>query len=249
MSSHESRFTGKVTLITGAASGIGRATAHKLASQGSLLALQDINEAGLQETNNLCGGKHYTETFSVADPAKCTTFVQNTLRTLHRIDHVFNCAGVNPTAYALTETTDAYFSTLVDTNLKGTYNLTRAVVPHLGQGSSIVNVSSTMGISVAAQYAIYCATKWAIVGFTKAMALELGGQGVRVNAVAPGYIDTPTNAGVLAGSEAVEEQVGRVALGRMGTAEEVADVVAFLFSEEARYMSGSIVEITGGRKT
>ncbi|KAK4506806.1 hypothetical protein PRZ48_000539 [Zasmidium cellare] len=249
MSSHETRFTGKVTLITGAASGIGRATALKLASQGSLLSLQDINEAGLQETAKLCNNNPYTETFSVADPEACKTFIENTIKHLKRIDHVFNCAGVNPTAYALTATTDAYFSKLVDTNLKGTYNITRAVIPHLPSGGSIVNVSSTMGISVAAEYAIYCATKWAIVGFTKAMALELGPKGVRVNAVAPGYIDTPTNAGVLAGAEAVEEQVGKVALGRMGTAEEVADVVAFLFSEEARYMSGSVVEITGGRKT
>lgn len=249
MSTDKTRFSGKVTLITGAASGIGRATALKLASQGSKLSLQDINETGLKETNELCGGGHYLETFSVADPSACNTFISNTIQTLGRIDFVFNCAGVNPTAYALTATTDAYFSKLVDTNLKGTYNITRAVIPHLPQTSSIVNVSSTMGISAAANYAIYCATKWAIVGFTKAMALELGPQGVRVNAVAPGYIDTPTNAGVLEGPEAMEAQVQRVALGRMGTSEEVADVVAFLFSEESRYMSGSVVEITGGRKT
>lgn len=81
------------------------------------------------------------------------------------------------------------------------------------------------------------------------MALELGPKGIRVSCVAPGYIDTPSNAGVVAGPAAVEEQVQKVALGRMGTPEEVADVVAFLFSEEARYMSGSVVEITGGRKT
>ena len=79
--------------------------------------------------------------------------------------------------------------------------------------------------------------------------MELGPQQIRVNAVAPGFINTPTNAGVVAGADAVREQEQRVALGRMGTPEEVADVVAFLFSEEARYMSGSIVEITGGRKT
>lgn len=87
------------------------------------------------------------------------------------------------------------------------------------------------------------------MGFTKAMALELGEKQIRVNAVAPGYINTPSNAGVVAGPAAVEEQTKKVALGRMGEAEEVADVVAFLFSEEARYMSGSVVEITGGRKT
>lgn len=245
--SSSTRFSSKVTLITGAASGIGRATALKIASQGSKLALQDINEAGLKETNDLCGDGHYQEVFDVASSENCNAFISNTINTLGRLDFVFNCAGVNPTAYQLTATTDAYFSKLVDTNLKGTYNITRAAIPHLHEGGSIVNVSSTMGVSASAEYAIYCATKWAIVGFTKSMALELGPKGIRVNAVAPGYINTPSNAGVVAGE--IPAMVEKVALGRMGTAEEVADVVAFLFSEEARYMSGSVVEITGGRKT
>ena len=117
----------------------------------------------------------------------------------------------------------------MNTNLKGTYNVTRAVIPHLQPGAAIVNTSSVMGITVAANYAIYCATKFAIVGFTKAMAMELGPKQIRVNAVAPGYINTPTNAGVLAGPVAVAEQEKRIAMGRMGTAGEVADVIAFLF--------------------
>lgn len=120
-----------------------------------------------------------------------------------------------------------------------------------------------MGIRAAADHAIYCATKFGIIGFTKAMALELGPKGIRVNAVAPGYIDTPTNSGVIAGPAAVQQQVAHVALGRMGTPDEVASVVAVLFrcvwqselliffansffSDETRYMNGSIVEVTGG---
>ena len=156
---------------------------------------------------------------------------------------------MNPTAYPLTATSDDYWNKLVNTNLKGTYLISRAAIPLLSNspGASIVNVSSTMGLQAAPEYAIYCATKFGIVGFTKALALELGPKGIRVNAVAPGYIDTPSNAGVVAGPEAVKAQVDRVALGRMGTGEEVADVVAFLFSEESRYMTGAVVEITGGR--
>lgn len=115
-------------------------------------------------------------------------------------------------------------------------------------GGSYVNVSSICGLRPKKEMAIYCATKYAIIGFSKSMALELGPKGIRTNIVAPGYIDTPTNAGVLAGREAVQTMVEATSLGRLGTAEEVADVVAFLMSEEARYMNGSVVEIDGGVK-
>ena len=223
------RFNGKVCLITGAASGIGRATAQKMASLGATLALSDINTDGLAETNTLCGGSHFTELLDVASSQACDAHIAAAVNKLGHIEFVFNCAGVNPTAYALTDTTDAYYDKLMNTNLKGTYNVTRAVIPHLQPGAAIVNTSSVMGITVAANYAIYCATKFAIVGFTKAMAMELGPKQIRVNAVAPGYINTPTNAGVLAGPVAVAEQEKRIAMGRMGTAGEVADVIAFLF--------------------
>ncbi|KAK4635862.1 3-oxoacyl-[acyl-carrier-protein] reductase FabG [Fulvia fulva] len=218
-----------------------------MSSLGCTLALQDINAAGLTQTNELCGGNHHQEIFDVAETTDCNNFISNIISKLGRLDHIFNCAGVNPTAYALEDTTDEYWDKLMNTNLKGTYTITRAAIPVLKEGSSIVNVSSIMGVSVAANYAIYCATKWGIVGFTKALALELGPKGIRVNAVAPGYIDTPTNAGVVAGPEAIAAQTSKVALGRNGMPEEVADVVAFLFGNESRYISGSVVEITGGR--
>lgn len=223
------RFDGKVCLITGAASGIGRATALKMASLGAHLALCDIDADGLGETNNICGGSHLIAVVDVGDGDACYEFLDTVTERMDTLNFVFNCAGVNPTAYALTQTTDAYWDKLMNTNLKGTYNITRAAIPHLHGGAAIVNVSSMMGVTAAANYAIYCATKFGIVGFTKAMALELGPIDIRVNAVAPGYIDTPTNAGVLEGPEAVRQQTKKVALGRMGTAEEVADVVAFLF--------------------
>lgn len=200
-----------------------------MASLGARLALFDINEAGLKDTAEGCGEGHLTDVLDVGDSESCRKLVEKTAQHFSRLDHIFNCAGVNPTAYALTDTTDAYYDKLMNTNLKGTYNVTRSAIPHLAAGASIVNVSSIMGVSVAPNYAIYCATKWAIVGFTKAMAMELGPKQIRVNAVAPGYIDTPTNAGVLAGKAAIDEQVQKVAMGRMGTAAEVADVVAYLF--------------------
>lgn len=223
-------FSSKVCLITGAGSGIGRATAQKIASLGGKLALSDINSEGLSETARLCGGDgHYTEVSSVADTDACTSLVNHAAIHLGRLDFVFNCAGVNPTAIDLTSTTDQYFDKLVSTNLKGTFAITRAAIPHLQPGSSIVNVSSIMGVSVASQMSVYCMTKFGINGFTKAMALELGPKGIRINAVAPGYIDTPSNAGVVAGGDAVRKQEEKSGTGRMGTADEIADVVAFLF--------------------
>lgn len=230
-------FTSKVCLITGAGSGIGRATAQKIASLGGKLALSDINPDGLSETSKSCGENqnHYTEVSSVADSTACTAFVENTVAHFGRLDFVFNCAGVNPTGIDLTDTTDEYFDKLVSTNLKGTFAITRAAIPHLEKqaGSSIVNVSSIMGVSVSSRVSVYCMTKFGVNGFTKAMALELGPNGIRINAVAPGYIDTPTNAGVVAGGDAVKRQEEKSGMGRMGTAAEVADVVAFLF----RYVS------------
>lgn len=260
-------FKGKVCLVTGAASGIGRATALKMSSLGATLSLSDINSTSLSETKVLCGDDSiYLQDLNVGSSSACSDYVNATVEKFGRLDYVFNCAGVNPTAYPLTETTDEYWDKLINTNLRGTYNITRAAMPHLKSGASIVNVSSIMGIGAAAEYAIYCTTKHGIVGFTKAMALELGKVGVRVNAVAPGYIDTPSNAGVVEGPEAVKAMASRVSLGRLGTAGEVADVVAYLFryvlvvlclfdattlipySDESRYVNGSIVEVHGGRK-
>lgn len=228
-------FKGKVCLITGAGSGIGRATALKIASLGATLSIQDINHDSVSETHRMIGENTYSEQSDISSSEACTKFVENTIKALGRLDFVFNCAGINPTGIDLTDTTDEYFDKLVATNLKGTFAITRAAIPHLKPGSSIVNVSSIMGVSVASRMSVYCMTKFGINGFTKSMALELGPKGVRINAVAPGYIDTPTNAGVVAGGDAVKKQEEKSGMGRMGTAAEIADVVAFLF----RYVSCS----------
>lgn len=123
------RFEGKVAIITGAASGIGRATAIKLASQGAILSLSDINPSGLGETKSLCENDSRPYLLSVVDVGSstaCNELIGETLRSFGHLDLVFNCAGVNPTAYPLTSTTDEYWHKLVNTNLGGTYNITRA---------------------------------------------------------------------------------------------------------------------------
>ncbi|KUJ19095.1 NAD(P)-binding protein [Mollisia scopiformis] len=242
-------FEGKVVLITGAGSGIGRATSIKLSHQGATLALTDINPSSLQETLSLCTpSTHTTSAFDIASPSACNDFIASTINTHSKLDHVFNCAGRNPVNIATADITDEYWDSIINTNLKGMFNITRACIPHLQPGASFVNVSSIAGLQPTNGFASYCASKYAVVGFSKCVALELGVKGIRTNVVAPGYIDTPTNAGVVAGKEAAESMAKAVAIGRMGTAEEVADVVIFLFSDEARYMNGSVVEINGGLK-
>lgn len=244
-------FHESVVLITGAGSGIGRATSVKMAVLGANLAICDINEASLRATAEMCANEqskqsHHVQAFDVVDTTAANNFVAAVMAKFGRIDHIFNCAGINPTQMALETVTDEYFFKLMNTNVKGTFNITRACIPHLKTGASFVNASSISGIRPSAGTAVYAATKAALIGFSKSMALELGPKGIRTNVVAPGGIHTPTNASVVAGAASVQAFADKVALGRLGTAEEVADVVAFLFGPEARYMNGSVIEVNGG---
>ncbi|XPS76280.1 hypothetical protein M3J09_008334 [Ascochyta lentis] len=242
------QFQDKVVLITGGGSGIGRATALKLSSLGAKLAVCDINTSSLADLASAVETKTFTEAVDVGNTAQVDAFIASTIQELGSIDYVFNCAGVNPTSIPLGSTTDAYWDKLVNTNLKGVFLVTRACLPHLQRGSAIVNVSSISGIRGSALQSVYCTTKFGLIGMSKSLALELGPSGIRVNCVAPGYIDTPTNAGIVKGGEAVERMRTGNALGRLGTPEEVADVVAFLMGDETRYVNGSVVEIDGGLK-
>lgn len=225
-----------------------RATALKMASFGASIAVCDINEANLEAVAAESQTPTFTQQVDVGSTPEVQSFVDATIKKFSKIDYVFNCAGVNPTSIPLEDTTDAYWDKLVNTNLKGVFLVTRAVLPHLQRGASIVNVSSISGVRGSALQSVYCTTKFGLIGMSKSLALELGPRGVRVNCVAPGYIDTPSNAGIVKGGEFVERMRTGNALERLGTPEEVADVVAFLFSEEARYVNGAVVEIDGGLK-
>ncbi|KAF2837169.1 NAD(P)-binding protein [Patellaria atrata CBS 101060] len=255
-------FKGKYVLVTGAASGIGQATAIKLASAGAHILICDVNRGGLYETVKRCYRNKEEDDDDDDDQEIVETYldvsftedVVETVKSLmskaqRRIDFVVNCAGINPTSYDLVDTTEEYWDKLMNTNLKGIYNVTKACIPHMPPGGAFVNVSSIAGLHPSARQAIYCATKYGVIGFSKAMALELGPKGIRTNVVAPGYINTPTNAGVVKGGDFIKRMENGTALGRMGTPEEVADVIAFLLREESKYMNGSVLEIDGGLKT
>lgn len=246
---------GKVILITGAASGIGKATAINLAKQGASLALLDVKEIDyeiqtLDDIDDTASSPVITAELDVSNAKECDVVISETAAYFGRIDHVFNCAGINPTAYPLLELPEGYFDKLISVNLKGVYNVTKAALPHMKEhaGCTFVNVSSVLGQRPAKEMAAYCATKYAVIGFSKSMALELGPKGIRVNIICPGPIETPTNADVLAGPDAVKAMAASISLGRLGTPEEVADVVAFLMSDAAKFMNGSVVEVNGGAR-
>jgi NAD(P)-dependent dehydrogenase (short-subunit alcohol dehydrogenase family) len=219
-----------------------------MASLGASLSLCDINLSALETLSTSSPTPIHTQQVDVGSTAQVQSFVAATIAKFGRIDHVFNCAGVNPTSIPLENTPDAYWDKLVNTNLKGVFLITRECLPHLQRGASIVNVSSISGIRGSAMQSVYCTTKFGLIGMSKSLALELGPKGIRVNCVAPGYIDTPSNAGIVKGGEAVERMRMGNALERLGTPEEVADVVAFLFGEEARYVNGAVLEIDGAVK-
>lgn len=248
-------LAGKVVIITGASSGVGCATAIKAASEGAVLALGDINAAGLNKTVERCraASSASTETRShlqfmldVGSADACNNFVKAVMDTFDKIDYVFNCAGINPTAIPTEQISDNVWDKMVNTNLRGVFNVTRACLPHMQSGSAFVNVSSVAGLHPVPELALYCATKYAVIGFSKSLALEVGPRGIRVNVVAPGMVDTPTNSAVRAGRKAVDRAADSVALRRFGTPEEIAEVVVFLFEERSRYMNGSVVEVHGG---
>jgi len=244
-------FSGKVIVITGAGSGIGKATAIKLAQLGATLALGDINEEGLKSTIAECEtpdtpSDHSSWVVDVRLREACDQFIHNVTDRYGKIHHCFLNAGINPLRMETEHISDDYWDKLVDTNLKGVFNMTRAALPIMRAGSSFVNTSSLCGLYPTAGFAVYCATKYAIIGFSKSVALEVGERGIRVNVIAPGSVETPTNFSVQQGGDEISQIAKGVGLKRIGKPEEIADVVAFLFSDKSRYMNGSVVEIDGG---
>lgn len=242
------RFTGKVALITGAASGIGRATALRLGSEGARLMLADINEEGLAETTGLlaAGTESTTIQLNVTDSANCQDVVESCVEQFGRLDILCNIAGI-AICENMTSITDEQWHRAVGINLDGVFFMCRAAMPHLIESKgNIVNMSSSAGLVGQAYNSAYCATKAGVLMFSKALALEYSGKQVRVNAVCPGFVETPLTA-----SFTMPEGVDMALMGRLfplldGAApEEIAAAVAYLASDEARFVSGIALPIDG----
>ena len=242
------RLSGKVSIITGAAQGIGQATALKFAKEGAKVACCDINLDAVQKTVDLvnqAGGEAVGFKVDVTKKDSIAAMVEGVMAKWGRIDTLVNNAGIVQDAQ-FKKMSEDQFDRVIDVNLKGVYNCTKAVVDIMLQQNSgvILNASSIVGIYGNFGQTNYAATKFGVIGFTKTWSRELGPKGVRVNAVAPGFIATPILATVP--DKVLDEMKARVPLHRLGTAEEIANVYAFLASDEASYINGAVIEVSGG---
>jgi NAD(P)-dependent dehydrogenase (short-subunit alcohol dehydrogenase family) len=237
------RMDGRVALVTGASSGIGLATARALAAEGARVALVALPGEELERAASECGG--------LACPADVGNpeAVAAAFRAAGPVDAVFNNAGISLVA-PLAETTDDQWQRLLRTNLTGSFNVLREAARALRSGA-IVSTASELALMGEPGYVAYTATKGAILAMTRSLAAELAPRGVRVNAVCPGAIDTPllrAEYATAADPAAARSEGERsIALGRLGAPEEIAAVVRFLLSDEARYVTGAHYVVDGGR--
>ena len=246
------RFTGKVALVTGGASGIGLASVRRLVAEGARVAVCDINaEAGAALVQSLPPGSVQFTACDVTDDAQVKRFVAGAVAAFDRLDVVVNNAGMLVSA-PLTETAVETWDKVYAVNVKGAFLVCRHAIPALktSGGGSIINMASLAGLRGMPGLTLYASTKAALIGLSKTLALELAPDRIRVNALCPGWIDTPFNQPVvdmLGGPEAVARAVAAgIPLGRMGSADEVAAMVAWLASEEAAFVTGQHMSINGG---
>jgi NAD(P)-dependent dehydrogenase (short-subunit alcohol dehydrogenase family) len=241
-------------VVTGAASGIGRATALHLASDGYRLALLDIAEPGLSETRRAieaAGGVAGTFCVDVCDPHRLGVTVREVLTTMGSPELLVNVAGIGVTGTVL-DTSDEDWGRVIGTNLTGPFLLTRAVLPlMLDRGSGvIVNVASVAGTVGIKARAAYCASKAGLIGLTRAVTADHAAAGIRCVAVCPGTVETEwidRLVGALAEPEQARAQLASRQLdGRMGTPEEVAATIAFIASPGGRFFNGAAVVVDGG---
>jgi 3-oxoacyl-[acyl-carrier protein] reductase len=238
------RLQDKVAIITGAAKGIGFATAQRFAQEGAKVMIADVNPQALELAQAQITGVE-TYVMNVTDRDTIQAAVDQIMERHGKIDILINNAGITQDA-RLIKMTEAQFDSVIDVNLKGVFNCTQLVVPHmLAAGSGvIVNASSVVGIYGNFGQTNYAATKFGVIGFTKTWARELGAKGIRVNAVCPGFIATEM---VKAMPENILQDIERRSwLGRLGTPVEMANVYLFLASDEASYVNGVALEASGG---
>ena len=242
------RLEGKICLITGAAQGIGLATALKFAREGATVVVCDVKQAGVDAAVAQCealGAPVLGFVMDVTQREMVDAVVAQVKVRLGRIDVLVNNAGITQDA-RLQKMTLEQFDRVIDVNLRGVFHCAQAVTETMvAQGSGVIlNASSVVGLYGNFGQTNYAASKFGVIGFTKTWSRELGPKGIRVNAVAPGFIATPILSTIP--EKVIAEMEHRVPLGRLGQPEEIANVYAFLASDEASYINGTVIEVSGG---
>ena len=245
----EKFLTGKVALVTGASRGIGRAVALKLSDAGAKVAVNFAgNVAKAEEVKaeiEKRGGEVILVQGSVDNLEVVNSIVKKIVDTWGTVDILINNAGITRDNLLL-KMTESDFDAVISTNLKGVFNCTKAVTRIMmkQRGGRIVNMASVVGLTGNAGQANYAAAKAGIIGFTKSAAKELASRGVTVNAIAPGFIDTDMTAKLP--EKIKEETLNQIPMGKFGTPEDVANLAAFLTSDQAAYITGQIINVDGG---
>ncbi len=243
---------GKVSIVTGAARGIGAAIALKLAEHGSHVAFTYVSDSSAEKAAALeaqllaFGVKAKAYQSNAGDFAQCESFVAAVVKEFGTVDVCVNNAGISKDNLLLRLTPEQW-DEVINTNLKSVFNMTKQVIRPMmkAKGGSIINMSSIVGIGGNAGQAAYAASKAGIIGFTKSIAKELGSRNVRCNAIAPGFVETDMTHYLKEGA-AADDFLKKIPLGRFGRAEEIADTTLFLASSMSSYITGQVISTCGG---
>lgn len=245
-------LAGKVSIVTGAARGIGAAIALKLAEQGSHIAFTYVSSGSAEKANALVSqiealgvkAKAYQSNAGVFE--ECEAFVNDVVATFGTVDICVNNAGISKDNLLLRMNAEQW-DEVMDTNLKSVFNMTKQVIKPMmkAKSGSIINMSSIIGIRGNAGQSSYAASKAGIIGFTKSVALELGSRNIRCNAIAPGFVETDMTHYLKEG-EAATAFLSKIPLGRFGKAEEIANTTLFLASDMSSYVTGQVISACGG---
>lgn len=242
------RLKDKVTIITGAGSGIGKGTALLFGKEGAKVVVADVNEKGGEETASEIrqnGGESFYAKLDVSNREQVKNIVQETLNKYGKIDVLINNAGIIQDALVV-KMTEEQWDSVININLKGPFNCIQAVVGTMIEkgGGVIINVSSIVGLYGNIGQTNYAAAKAGLIGMTKTLGKELGKKGIRVNAIAPGFIFTPMTATIP--EKILEMMKEKTPLKRLGLPEDVANTLLFLASDEASFINGAVISVDGG---
>ena len=248
------RVEGKIAVITGSASGIGRATALLLAREGATVVVADIDEVGVERTAELviaAGGSAHAIRCDVGSESDVVNVMDSTVERFGRLDVLHNNAYWAPKDVPVVETSVEDWQRTLTVSLTSVFLGCRAALPHMiaGGGGAIVNTASTAGLSALPRFAAYTAAKGGVVALTRSVALDYGRHGVRCNAVCPGIVETPATEAMLADPGRRAAYVDRQMLDRIGQPDDIAQIVLHLASDESSYLTGQAIVVDGGRRT